>query len=203
MRNLLVVGLVCLLVSCAKTNEKPNENVQVTGKKEICDFGLESFNLTKREKIPAEQSRKPQSPGGGNGGGNGGGSGGGTAPTYPTYPTSPTSPTPTGNPVILLDFDGHVVSQTSWNYAGDIYCGPANMYTDEQARVIERVTNDYSPFNVTVTTSETVFNAAPVNKRTRVVITETYEWFGQAGGTSFVGSFYNGSGAPCFVFSSM
>jgi hypothetical protein len=65
------------------------------------------------------------------------------------------------------------------------------------------VTNDYSPFNVIVTTDESVYNSANMAKRTRVVITETWEWFGQAGGVSFIGSFTWGSNTPCFVFSSL
>jgi hypothetical protein len=37
----------------------------------------------------------------------------------------------------------------------------------------------------------------------RVVITESWEWFGQAGGAAFIGSFTWGNNAPCFVFSSL
>lgn len=188
MKNLLPVGLVCLLVSCAKTNDKSDLPVQ-EAKKEICTFGIESFNLAKRATLSEEASRKPQGNGNGNGNGNGGG---GTV-----------TPPPPGAPVILLDFDGHIVSGTSWNYSGDIVCAPSNLMTAEMSKIIERVSNDYSPFNVIVTLDENLFNAAPIYRRTRVIITETWEWFGQAGGTSFIGSFVDGSGAPCFVFSSL
>ena len=65
------------------------------------------------------------------------------------------------------------------------------------------MTNDYSPFNVVVTTDESTYNSANIAKRTRVVITETWEWYGQVGGTSFIGSFTWGNNTPCFVFSSL
>lgn len=189
MKNLLPIGLVCLLVSCAKTNDK-SLNPPPQGEKEVCTFGIESFNLAKREALSAEAGKKPVKPikGGGNGG-----NGGGSTPTTP----------PPGSPVILLDFDGHKVSGTSWNYNGDFYCSPANLATDEMARIYERVSNDYSPFNIIVTLDENVYSQAPYNRRTRVVITESWEWFGQAGGVSFLNSFFDGSSAPCFVFSSL
>jgi len=37
----------------------------------------------------------------------------------------------------------------------------------------------------------------------RVILTETWEWFGQAGGTSFLNSFTWGNNTPCFVFTSL
>ena len=192
MKNLLPLGLIAILVSCTKTSDSPIEQIDPISstEKQTCTFGIQNYNLTKREPLSEEASRKPR-----NGGGNGNGGGGGT--TTPPPPPAPTSG------VILLDFDGQTVSNTSWNWNGNIVCSPANMSTEEQSLVFQRVSNDYSPFNVTVTLDETVYNAAPTNRRTRVIITETYEWFGQAGGTAFIGSFADGSSAPCFVFSSL
>jgi len=63
--------------------------------------------------------------------------------------------------------------------------------------------NDFAPFYITVTTDESVYNAANPYRRIRVVLTETWEWFGQAGGTSFMGSFTSGNNTPCFVFTSL
>ena len=37
----------------------------------------------------------------------------------------------------------------------------------------------------------------------RVVVTESWEWFGQAGGTAYLNSFTWGNNTPCFVFSSL
>ena len=112
-------------------------------------------------------------------------------------------PPPASAGVILLDFDGQVVSGTSWNYSGPINCAPANLSSANVAIIVDRLSNDYSPFNMTVTTDENIYNAANINKRTRVIITETWQWFGQAGGTAMIGSFTDGSETPCFVFSSL
>jgi hypothetical protein len=48
-----------------------------------------------------------------------------------------------------------------------------------------------------------VYNAANPYKRMRVIVTETWEWYGQSGGTSYIGSFTWGDNTPCFVFSSL
>jgi len=146
------------------------------GEPETCHFGQQLFNSAKRSALPSEKRRPPK---------------GGLPAAGPA------------GPVLLLDFDGHLVSQTSWNVNGDISCGPANMTTEEAASILNRVSEDFSPFNVTVTADEAIYNAADPYKRMRVIITETYEWFGQAGGTSYLNSFTWGDNTPCFVFSSL
>jgi hypothetical protein len=66
------------------------------------------------------------------------------------------------------------------------------------------VAEDYRIFNVNVTTDSTLYWLAPANKRTRVIITPTYQWYGNtAGGISWVGSFGWGDNTPCWVFSSL
>ena len=127
----------------------------------------------------------------GSGGGTGTTGGGGTPP-----------PPPLAN-VILLDFNGQYVANTMWNVNGPITCAPANLTAEEAGLILQRVTTDYSPFNITVTTDEAVFNAANPSKRMRVVITESWEWYGQAGGVSYINSFTWGDNSPCFVFSSL
>lgn len=183
MKNLLLSGFVFVFISCSKTKDQQAVSPQLKVIKESCNFGSESFNLTKRK--PVIEGAYNNRRGNGN-------------------TTPPPPPPPTSNPgVILLDFDGHLVSGTSWNCCGDINCAPANLLNEEKANILNRVSNDYSPFNITVTTDESIYNAAPTNRKTRVIITETWEWFGQTGGTSLVNSFTDGSSAPCFVFSSL
>ena len=126
------------------------------------------------------------------GSGTGGTGGGGTSPTPP----------PAAN-VIYLDFNGQYVSNTMWNTNGAITCAPANMSAEEIALIFQRIITDYAPFNITVTTDETVYNSGNPAKRMRVIITESWEWFGQAGGVSYVNSFTWGNNTPCFVFSSL
>ena len=69
--------------------------------------------------------------------------------------------------------------------------------------VFNRVAEDYRPFTINVTTDSTKYLSAPVNQRTRVVITVTSDWYGSAGGVSFVNSFTWGDNTPCFVFSEL
>ena len=129
-------------------------------------------------------------PGGGGGNGGGGGGGGTIAPT-------------TSSSVILLDFNGQYVANTMWNVNGPITTAPANLTSEEIGLIFQRVAADFSPFNVTVTTDEAVYNAGNSAKRIRIVVTESWEWYGQAGGVSYLNSFTWGNNTPCFVFSSL
>lgn len=179
MKKFLLASLV-MLAACTKEIETPDNNIETpatTNKSAVsCSFGINQFSKVKRPEGSALAKGKPLPAGD-------------LSNTY--------------DAVILLDFDGHLVSNTSWNTSGDFYCAPANMSIEEITKILQRVTEDYSPFNIAVTTDENIYNAANPYKRTRVVITETWEWYGQTGGTSFRGSFTWGDNTPCFVFNSL
>jgi Dual-action HEIGH metallo-peptidase len=110
---------------------------------------------------------------------------------------------PSAAPTIYLDFDGQTVSGTSWNVSGPIYCGPSGLTPDQITEVFNRVSEDYRPFTINVTTDSTKYWSAPANKRIRVIITVTSNWYGSAGGVAFVNSFTWGDNTPCFVFSAL
>lgn len=110
---------------------------------------------------------------------------------------------PSASATIFLDFDGHTVTGTSWNYNGPIYCGASGLDNNQITTVFNRVAEDYRPFNVNVTTDSAKFLSAPANKRMRVVETVTSDWYGAAGGVAFVGSFTWGDDSPCFVFTAL
>lgn len=110
---------------------------------------------------------------------------------------------PSASAVILLDFDGHLVDGTSWNYDGPFNCNPSGLDNTQITTVFNRVAEDYRPFNVNITTDPAKYTAAPINKRMRVVLTTSYEWYGSAGGVSFIGSFTWGDDSPAFVFTSL
>lgn len=110
---------------------------------------------------------------------------------------------PSAAAVIFLDFDGHTVNGTSWNYAGPITCGPSGLNSDQITEIFNRVAEDYRPFNINITTDSTVFLAAPLGQRIRVVITVSSSWYGSAGGVGFTGSFKWVDDSPCFVFSAL
>lgn len=111
---------------------------------------------------------------------------------------------PISSKVILLDFNGHAVSGTMWNVHGPFTCNSSGLSDAAITEVFNRVAEDFRPFNINVTTNETKFNSAPYNKRMRVVITTSNEWYGSgAGGVSYINSFTWGDNSPCFVFSAL
>lgn len=111
---------------------------------------------------------------------------------------------PTATSVIFLDFDGHNVSGTMWNVNGPFTCNSSGLSDAAITEVFDRVAEDYRPFNINVTTNETKYNSAPYNKRMRVVITTSNEWYGSgAGGVAYINSFTWGDNSPCFVFSAL
>lgn len=159
--------------------------IKKTDGKQTCSFDITEFNLVKRPPVNNEEATKGRK--------NLTVSGGGTTTTTTTTPPS----------VILLDFDGKVVSGTSWNVNGDINCAPANLSSADIATIFQRVATDFIPFNVIITTDESIYNNANPYKRMRVIVTESWEWYGRAGGVAFINSFTWGDNTPCFVFSSL
>ena len=110
---------------------------------------------------------------------------------------------PSATAVIFLDFDGHTVNGTSWNYNGPIVCGASGLDNSQITEVFNRVAEDYRPFNLNITTDSAKFLAAPANRRMRVILTVSSSWYGAAGGVAFVTSFSWGDNNPCFVFSQL
>lgn len=110
---------------------------------------------------------------------------------------------PSASAVIFLDFDGHTVTGTSWNYNGPIVCGASGLNNTQITEVFNRVAEDYRPFNINVTTDSTKYLAAPAIKRMRVILTVSSSWYGSAGGVAFVGSFTWGDDTPCFIFTAL
>lgn len=107
--------------------------------------------------------------------------------------------------VVYLDFDGQVVSGTGWDSGNTINALPSTMSAASIIQIWKRVSEDYWPFEVNITTDVTKFNAATANSRIRVVITPTSAWYGSAGGVAYVNSFAWGGnpGTPCWVFENM
>ncbi len=155
-----------------------------------CDFGIKQMNLHKRKLSVQEAAgaNKPTTSGRGKppkGGGTGGG-----------------GSTPASGAVIFLDFTGTIITNTSWNYYGDIFATPANLTALQVDEIVANTVNEFAPYGVTVTTDEAIYNVA--TKKTRIILTESYEWYGNgAGGVAFVGSFDWNDGTPCWVFTSL
>jgi hypothetical protein len=107
---------------------------------------------------------------------------------------------PTARATIFLDFDGHFVHASSWNGGNSFYCAPSGFNDAQITEVFNRVAEDYRPFNINITTDSTVFLAAPLAQRVRMVVTTTSSWYLGVGGVSYTGSFTWGDDTPGFVF---
>ena len=150
------------------------------------------------------------------------GSGGPAEGPFPDGQTFLLNSRPGASKVVYLDFDGHTTSSTSWNFqftGGAPIVTPAysldsntNSFTStELGRIQEiwrRVSEDYAPFDVNVTTQ---FPGDDFLRRSgggdqewgiRVVIGgRSSDWYGNAGGVAYVGSFDATNDTPAFVFS--
>lgn len=107
---------------------------------------------------------------------------------------------PSASATIYLDFDGEFVSSPVWNNGHDLNCAASGLSDAQITEVFKRVSEDYRPFNINITTDEAVFINAPENQRIRVIVTPTSSWFTGVGGIAYVGSFTWGDDTPCFVF---
>ena len=110
---------------------------------------------------------------------------------------------PSAVATIFLDFDGHYVQSTVWNNGTSFYCDPSGMTDPQITEAFNRVAEDFRPFDINITTDSSVFLAAPLNKRMRIIITSTSAWYPGVGGVSYVGSFNWGDDTPGFVFSNL
>lgn len=116
-------------------------------------------------------------------------------PVYNSYPSA--------TPTVFLDFDGQYVNGTSWNYVGPLSLGPSNLTNAQITEIFNRIAEDYRPFTINVTTDSTKYWSAPIDKRMRLIFTITSDWYGAAGGVSYINSFTWGDNTPCFVFTAL
>jgi hypothetical protein len=114
---------------------------------------------------------------------------------------------PAPKTVIFLDFDGAIVSNTPWNTAFNngqpLTLLGSGLYPAQIQTILQEITADYAPFKVTVTTDSNTYNSATTNSRTRVIFTQSWQWYGSAAGVALRGSMFMGNNIPCFVFSSL
>jgi hypothetical protein len=108
---------------------------------------------------------------------------------------------PSATSTVFLDFDGHTVIGSTWNNGNPLFCAPSTLTDAQITEIFNRVSEDFRPFNIDITTDSAVFLAAPFNRRVRIIITPTSSWTSGVGGISYVGSFTWGDDTPGFVFS--
>ena len=106
-------------------------------------------------------------------------------------------------PTIFLDFDGQTVQNGAWQSGNRFICAPSTMNAAQITDIFNRVSEDYRPFAVNITTDSTKFLAAPLTQRVRIIVTPTSSWFPNVGGVTYVNSFTYGDDIPGFVFENM
>jgi hypothetical protein len=122
---------------------------------------------------------------------------------------------------IYIDFNGQTVSGTSWNSynGGKDIVAPAfsldsdrTTFSDAERRRIygiwQRVAEDYAPFDVDVTTEEPSLDrlkksgSGDTDWGIRVIVDDnSNDWYGNAGGVAYTGSFTSNTDLPVWVFS--
>jgi hypothetical protein len=107
---------------------------------------------------------------------------------------------PSAQATIYLDFDGYYVQSSLWNGGNPIDCVPSGLTDTQITEIFNRVAEDYRPFNINITTDSTMFLAAPLNERIRIIVTPTSSWYPGVGGVAYTGSFTWGDDTPAFVF---
>jgi hypothetical protein len=107
---------------------------------------------------------------------------------------------PSAKATIFLDFDGQHVQASSWNGGNPLNCAPSGLSDVQISEIFNRVSEDYRPFNINITTDSAKFLAAPLTQRIRIIITPTSGWYTGVGGVSYTGSFTWGDDTPGFVF---
>ncbi len=128
------------------------------------------------------------------------------------------SSNPESTYTIYLDFNGHTTTGTSWNSKYGTIVTPA-YDTDGNSSVFSqselhdiyeiwfRVSEDYAPFDVNVTTVEPTSDQLIKTDKSDVeygirccIGGSCNDWYSSAGGVGYVGSFTWDSDTPCFVF---
>ena len=105
--------------------------------------------------------------------------------------------------IAYIDFDGYYLNSLYWNSGNPLQLESSKLSQSEIDSVISVVKEDYLKFNIIITTDSTVYSKSDIYKRQRIVVTQSWDWYGMAGGVSYIGSLKWGSECPAFVFSSL
>ncbi len=101
--------------------------------------------------------------------------------------------------VIMIDFDGfNLPAGTPWNNGAARTINGVNYSDVDEERIWNNVKEDYSPFQVNITTSEAVYLAADPKKRMKVVVTR--DEITPGGGVAIINSFGNEATKCCWAY---
>lgn len=102
--------------------------------------------------------------------------------------------------VLKLDFDGEYVVNANWNGGNPINALPYDITEAGVVEAWEIISEDFRAFNINVTTSESIFQAAPKYSRMKCIFTPTTTAYPGSGGVAYIGSFQWNDDTPCWVF---
>jgi hypothetical protein len=107
--------------------------------------------------------------------------------------------------VIYVDFDGETVTQNVWNGGRTITASPSSLTNEQITQALNIAAQDWTPFDVTLTTDPALYNSTPDGLRMHVVVTPTDTAAPGAGGIGYVNSWSDAgrgmvSGVVCWVF---
>lgn len=112
---------------------------------------------------------------------------------------------PLASGVLFIDFDGEPATvYPDWGScvsAAPYEVPHSGLNASQMTFIWRRVAEDFSPFNINVTTSEDVYDAAPVGKRMRILIGATLPPCVRGPGVAMMNSFRNtgSSRVPCWM----
>lgn len=109
--------------------------------------------------------------------------------------------------LIYVNFEGGALTDPVWNYGRQIVFAPAALSASGIMEVIERVAEDYAPFDVAISTIWEDYLAAPVGRRTRIMVTPTTTALPGSGGVAMINAWSAAgqtmsSTVPAWVFTS-
>lgn len=105
--------------------------------------------------------------------------------------------------ILMLDFDGGVENETTWNFNNQ-YFAPANLSIDDINFIVDSVQRSFNAVDerIIVTADENIFFASDPFYSQKTYVTET-NFYGSVGGVSYIGSFNYGNRTANFVFSQL
>lgn len=109
--------------------------------------------------------------------------------------------------LIYINFEGGALTDPVWNGGRQIVFAPSALSASGILEVIERVAEDYAPFDVAISTNWEDYLAAPVGRRTRIMVTPTSTALPGSGGVAMINAWSAAgqtmsSTVPAWVFTS-
>lgn len=107
--------------------------------------------------------------------------------------------------VIYVDFDGESVTDPVWNGGRTINAAPSLLSSEQIIQVLNNASQDWAPFDVTLTTDASLYASTAAGLRMHVVVTPTDTAAPGSGGVAYTDS-WSGAGrgfrsdVVCWVF---